>query len=150
MEFVITRRCPCHLPQRQRRAGLVRDRCSISQRDGFAGNRRHALAGHYDSDQIQRVGGGEGDDFAAGFEVTRGAQRFERHRQGELFAQETIHKAATSHLATILKAPESNQQFAPFERELLAQGQFSKHHAVTLQQHATNRLEGLGTIRRLT
>jgi hypothetical protein len=130
-------------------AWLFRDHCTISQCDRFAGNRRHALAGYNYSDQIQWVGGGEGDGFAGGRDVARGAQRFQRHWQGELLAQEAVHKAATSHLATILEAPERNQQFAPFERELLAQGQFSKYHTVTLQQHAANRLEGLGAIRRL-
>ena len=65
-------------------AELFHNRCTISQCDRFAGNRRHALAGYNDSDQIQWVGGGEGDGFAGGRDVTRGAQRFQRHRQGEL------------------------------------------------------------------
>jgi hypothetical protein len=40
-------------------AGLFHNRCTISQCDGFAGNRRHALAGYDDSEQIQWAGGGD-------------------------------------------------------------------------------------------
>jgi hypothetical protein len=67
--------------------------------------------------------------------------------QGKLLAQETVHKAAASHLAPILKTPEGDQQFAPFEGEFLAQGQFSKHHPVALQEHAANRLKRFRAIR---
>jgi len=143
----------------QSAAARSRDWCAVSKGDRFAGNCRDALAGDYDADQIQWVGGGEGDDFGLQLRMpTRlfftcgsacGAQRFERHRQGKLLAQKAIHKAPAAHLAAIFKSPEGNQQLAPFEREFLTQAQFSKDYAVALEQHAAHRSECLRTIRRL-
>src|SRR5208337_966793 len=50
----------------------------------------------------------------------------------KLLAQKAIHKAAAAHLAAIFEAAQGNQQFAPFEREFLAQSQFPKYHSLAL------------------
>jgi hypothetical protein len=65
-----------------------------------AGDRRDTLARNDNSNQIQRVGGRDRDNFPGGRELAGCPQRLNRGRQSKLLSQESIHEAAAADLAT--------------------------------------------------
>src|SRR6266567_3027808 len=104
----------CHLGRRGIRKVFHRER-AVPVTDFFAGDCRDPLAGDQDAEEVERVGGGDGDKVG-GFVRARSAKRFDRLREGELFAAEAVHEAAPTDLATSLQAAEKSKKFAPFWR----------------------------------
>lgn len=78
-----------------------RNSIDVSNRSARIGP--NAIAWHYDSNQVQRVGGGDGDNLTCVGLFARYSERLYRARQRELFAQEATYEAASAYLALIFK-----------------------------------------------
>src|ERR1700730_8228675 len=76
---------------------------AIAEGDELAGVGGNAWAGHKDSGQVERVSGGNCDEFAGGLLLAHGAERFHRDGQSELFSEESANKAAAADFAAIFE-----------------------------------------------
>ena len=66
-----------------------------------------------DSDQVQRIRRGEGDDFSGGRHLPRGSQGLNRDWQGKLLAQESIHETAAANFSAIFQSAKCHLQLTP-------------------------------------
>ena|SRR5579875_211470 len=103
---------------------------AVAETDTFTGDRRDALAGNHDSDEIGRVGSCNRDD-AIGVPMPCGAKRLDGFGQCELLAAEARDEAASTDLSARLKATQDADEIAPAWSVRLAREQIAEEYTVT-------------------
>src|SRR3569623_2854444 len=120
--------------QRLQRLELPRDqrrgRHAGAEQYSVARKCRNLGAGGQDAGEIERIGGGEGDEFAPRGPLARVAQTADRFGQCELFPRVALHETAAAQLAARLHAAVDVAQFAPRRQLAFALEYLSEHHAV--------------------
>ena len=104
---------------------------------------RDALAGQKDADQVQGIGGADGDQLAAGRFLAHRAQFSNGLRQRELLAGDTVNEAPAADFTAGLEPPANPQQVAPRHPRGLAVQQRFHQHAVTAEQGPGQVFQGL-------
>src|SRR5215213_870525 len=97
-----------------RLAGLKRrDRRAVMIENSIAGVGRDAIAGHDDSDKVQRVSRAYRDQTILRAFAPDRAQHPDRFRQSELFSRNACDEAAAANLTTRFQPVIKTQEHAP-------------------------------------
>jgi hypothetical protein len=69
---------------------------------------RDSFAGNDNADEIQRIGCGEGDEFAGQRLVALGTQRVDGHAESKLLSEKAADESAAANFAAIFEAAQSD------------------------------------------
>jgi hypothetical protein len=95
----------------------------VAKHNGFPRYSGNAIAWNQDAYEVEWISSRNCDRFSRGRQLASGAQRFDCDGQGELFAKEPVHEAATANLASIFETPECHLKFAPLGKISFARQQ---------------------------
>ena len=76
---------------------------AIAKCNKLAGIGGDAFAGNDDANEIQWVGGGQRDDFAAWLLIALGAQRVDRHAESELLSEKAADEPTAANFCRDLR-----------------------------------------------
>jgi hypothetical protein len=95
---------------------------------------RHAWGTGDDAGQIERVDGGDSDEFAGLGRLADAAQRFDGLRAGILLTVETSDEAAAADCPLRLHAAEAAQDLAPGNADVLGADEVAEDDAVAEEE----------------
>jgi hypothetical protein len=114
---------------------------AIAIPDLTAGDGGDAVAGDYDSDEVDGVSGGYGDD-GIGVAGAGCAEGFDGLREGELLATEAGDEAAAADFTAGFQTTEDSEEIGPLRDVGLACEEVPEEDSVAIEEHAGGRLVG--------
>ena len=115
--------------------GFVQVQMAVAVAKLFARSGGDAIAGDYDSGEVEGICGGYGDDGRA-VAVAGGAEGVNCLRESELFAAEAGDEASATNLTTGFQTAEDAEEIAPFGGVGLADEEIAEEDAIAGEEHA--------------
>ena len=114
---------------------------AVAVDDLFAGNGGNAVAGNDDSDEVDGIGGGYGDNGLA-FAGAGGPEGLDGFGEPVLFAAEAGEEAAATDFAASFEAAEDVEEVAPFGGVGFAGEEVAEEDSIADEQHLCKGFEG--------